>query len=191
MAQQEPKEALPFFTLKNVNRFFVDGKQINTRETAARIVLVDDIVILSTKTIVAAVSLVFENVNILTPKLSYLSDGTSKVKKSLGPVGIVVSEFTRQWLKRLPLNFGFHDIMPTAVAHCRAQIIYWQSIVWMMISSCTPWWVESLHVLQVTDVKTASICPTELWGLYDIQQTLCQMMMMGKTILKIEMDSSD
>ena len=27
----------------HLNRFFVDGKQINTRETAARIVLVDDI----------------------------------------------------------------------------------------------------------------------------------------------------
>ena len=27
----------------NVNRFFVDGKQIKTRETAARIVLEDDI----------------------------------------------------------------------------------------------------------------------------------------------------
>ena len=37
------------------NRFFVDGKQINTRETAARIIYC------VTKTILAAVSLVFTN----------------------------------------------------------------------------------------------------------------------------------
>ena len=79
------------FSFSNINRFFVDGKQIKTRETAARIVLEDDNYLLyfvpwlirsstfqciamywtwrvmarnisSSKTILAAVSLVFSNI---------------------------------------------------------------------------------------------------------------------------------